>query len=62
MCFTESCSRKMIKGSEGLIYEERLKELNLCRLASPRPRLGSLRDGSKLFEDSGDPGESETGG
>lgn len=30
-----SCSRKMIKSSEGLIYVEKGKELNLCRLAQP---------------------------
>ena len=31
----ESCLKKMIKGSEGLIYKERLKKLNPCSLAEP---------------------------
>lgn len=31
----ESCVTKMMKGSEGLIYEKRLKKQNPCSLAEP---------------------------
>lgn len=52
----ESHSRKMIKGSEGLIYKEGLKEVNLYSLAY-HDRDWGPRGCFQIFEENGDPGE-----